>query len=76
MRRKSATLGRPAPADATSEKKPAVASPVAEPATKGQAVSEDAIRLCAYQKWEAAGKPEGDGIQFWREAEQELLPAN
>ena len=30
------------------------------------------IRLCAYQKWEAAGKPTGDGVQFWLEAEQEL----
>lgn len=32
---------------------------------------EDAIRLSAYQKWERAGKPPGDGVQFWLEAEQE-----
>ena len=31
------------------------------------------IRLSAYQKWEAAGKPNGDGVQFWLEAEQELV---
>jgi DUF2934 family protein len=31
------------------------------------------IRLCAYRKWESAGKPTGDGIQFWLEAEQELV---
>ena len=31
------------------------------------------IRLSAYQKWEAAGKPAGDGVQFWLEAEQELV---
>lgn len=36
-------------------------------------VSVDDIRRCAYQKWEDAGKPHGDGVQFWLEAEQELL---
>ncbi len=30
------------------------------------------IRILAYHKWAFAGKPEGDGIQFWLEAEQEL----
>jgi hypothetical protein len=35
----------------------------------------DDIRLCAYQKWEEAGKPSGDGIEFWLEAEQELVHA-
>lgn len=30
------------------------------------------IRLCAYRKWEKAGKPTGDGTKFWLEAEQEL----
>lgn len=39
----------------------------------GKLVSEDAIRLCAYQKWEAAGQPTGDGVQFWLEAEQEMM---
>jgi hypothetical protein len=38
----------------------------------GKSVSDEDIRLCAYQKWEAAGKPTGDGVQFWLEAEQEL----
>lgn len=36
-------------------------------------VSEEGIRLCAFRKWENAGKPTGDGIQFWLEAEQELV---
>jgi hypothetical protein len=36
-------------------------------------ISDERIRLCAYQKWEAAGKPGGDGLQFWLEAEQELV---
>jgi hypothetical protein len=33
---------------------------------------ENKLRLRAYQKWEAAGRPEGDGVQFWLEAEVEL----
>jgi hypothetical protein len=37
--------------------------------------SEDEIRLCAYHKWEKAGKPPGDGVQFWLEAEQESIQA-
>lgn len=36
-------------------------------------VSVEEIRQCAYQKWERAGKPSGDGAQFWLEAEQELV---
>jgi hypothetical protein len=39
----------------------------------GMLVLEEDIRLCAYQKWEAAGHPTGDGIRFWLEAEQELV---
>jgi hypothetical protein len=31
------------------------------------------IRLGAYHKWEAAGKPTGDGVQYWLEAEQDLV---
>jgi len=40
---------------------------------KAQLVSAEDIRLRAYQKWESAGKPIGDGIPFWLEAEQELV---
>jgi hypothetical protein len=39
----------------------------------GKLVSVEDIRRCAYQKWEAAGQPTGDGVQFWLEAEQELM---
>ena len=35
-------------------------------------VSIDTIRIAAFQKWETAGKPEGDGVNFWLDAEQEL----
>lgn len=36
---------------------------------------EEKIRQLAYQKWEAAGKPDGDGLSYWLEAEQELSRA-
>ena len=50
------------------EKFPVPARPaVATPATC------DEIRHLAYQKWEAAGQPLCDGVQFWLEAEAELL---
>jgi len=35
-------------------------------------VSEDEVRLRAYLRWEAAGRPEGISIRFWQEAEEEL----
>jgi hypothetical protein len=37
-----------------------------------QPLSVDEIRLRAYLRWEAAGKPPGDDVKFWLEAEQEL----
>lgn len=39
--------------------------------SKAQATEEE-IRTLAYYKWEAAGRPPGDGSQFWSEAEKEL----
>ena len=30
------------------------------------------IRKTAYFKWEHAGRPEGDGVNFWLEAETEI----
>ena len=36
----------------------------------------DEIRQLAYAKWEAAGKPPGDGSDFWLQAEKELLGRN
>jgi hypothetical protein len=35
-------------------------------------VSEDDIRQLAYRKWEEAGRPDGDGTEFWLQAEREL----
>lgn len=34
---------------------------------------EEAIRALAHSKWEAAGCPTGDGIEFWLEAEREVI---
>ncbi len=36
-------------------------------------VCEDAIRALAHSKWEAAGSPVGDGLDFWLEAEREVI---
>lgn len=43
---------------------------IATPEHNGQSASIDDIRLAAYLKWEAAGKPNCDGTTFWLEAEQ------
>jgi hypothetical protein len=33
------------------------------------------VRQRAYKKWEEAGRPSGDGVNFWLEAERELFHA-
>lgn len=68
---KHATRAHPGPGKPTTTIPTAVATSAND--HKGKLVSEEDIRLCAYQKWEAAGKPTGDGVQFWLEAEQELV---
>ena len=34
---------------------------------------EEEIRPLAYRKWEEAGRPEGDGVEFWLVAEKKIL---
>ena len=34
--------------------------------------TDDEVRLEAYRRWEAAGRPHGDGVAFWLEAERGL----
>jgi hypothetical protein len=75
MRRKAAILTHPASAKPTSVPQPAVAPAAGSPVQKGRQVSEEAIRLQAYLKWEGAGKPTGQEVRFWLEAEQELPQA-
>lgn len=53
--------------------KPKEAGQVSPAAPTCQPLSADEIRRRAYLRWEAAGKPPGDGVKFWREAEQGLL---
>jgi hypothetical protein len=75
MRKHTATQEKSAPATPSREPQvgqtPAPAS--GPPAPNGKTVCEEDIRLCAYCKWEAAGRPGGDGVSFWLEAEKELL---
>ncbi len=33
---------------------------------------EDTVRQRAYEQWQAAGCPEGDGVAFWLEAERKV----
>ena len=33
----------------------------------------DEVRLLAYRKWQEAGCPGGEGVEFWLAAEAELL---
>ena len=40
----------------------------------GKPTAEEVIRLGAYLNWESAGKPAGDGINFWLEVEKDVLP--
>lgn len=67
---KQAILDRPG---ATEPKTAPKASTGAKSHNASVATTQD-IRLCAYLKWESAGKPTGDGITFWLEAERELMP--
>jgi hypothetical protein len=36
-----------------------------------QAADPERIRQRAYERWEAAGRPDCDGVSFWLEAERE-----
>jgi hypothetical protein len=68
---KRATLAKSGPTGPTTTTQTAVAS--GNRNHNAQLVSAEDIRRCAYRKWESAGKPIGDGIQFWLQAEQELV---
>ena len=61
------------PAKLLSESELGARSATNEKVQIGKAKSQAVVRGRAYQKWEAAGKPNGDGVNFWLEAEQELL---
>lgn len=69
MRKKTATVAQSSSSKPASESKPIAAG---DSTTNGKVVSEEDVRLRAYQRWEAAGRLGGDGVKFWLEAEQEL----
>jgi hypothetical protein len=69
--KKIATLAKPASTKLMSKSKATSLFGRADQPNKS--VSDEAVRLRAYQKWEAAGTPEGEGVQFWSEAEREIL---
>lgn len=75
MSTKTATLANRGSANAGSEPRAVAATRPGEHAPGRKSAPEEAIRLRAYQKWEVAGKPPGDGIQFWLDAENELMPS-
>lgn len=45
---------------------------IKEAAVSVEPPTEEAVRERAYLLWEEAGRPEGDGVDFWVRAEQEL----
>lgn len=67
----AATLTNPS-ADSATSKSEASTSGSGDRIEIGKRVPEDVVRLRAYQKWEAAGMPTGDGVRFWLEAEREF----
>ena len=68
---KHATPAQSDPTGPTTATQPAVAA--GDKGHSAKRVSAEDIRLRAYRKWESAGKPPGDGSQFWLEAEKELV---
>jgi hypothetical protein len=75
MHKRGATTKQRTPVPPTPKTGPGGAPAARGPAGNGQQVPEKAIRILAYQKWEAAGCPDGDGVNFWLEAERELRRA-
>ena len=55
-----------------SKSKTSEAIPAKRRLAEKRTIPEGIIRIRAYQKWEAAGKPEGQSLRFWLEAEREL----
>jgi hypothetical protein len=78
-RQRPATATAPSSSTAKPRSEPKdvfLAAPDAEKTgQKPKSAPVEMTRVRAFQKWEAAGKPAGDGVQFWIEAEQELLAA-
>lgn len=66
-------LAKPVETALTTRSKATIPSGPAIPPHHVPAANHEAIRHHAYLKWLVAGKPDGDGLNFWLEAEQEHL---
>jgi hypothetical protein len=65
-------------ANATPGSQASAGKPQAKAAGNGaisNPLSENEVRVRAYEKWERAGRPAGDGVDFWLEAKRELVQA-
>jgi hypothetical protein len=67
----AAPRGKTTPASARTTPVQAAAAPL-PPSAKNGVPDPEAVRARAYFLWEQAGYPEGDGVEFWLLAEQEL----
>jgi hypothetical protein len=56
----------------TDNARPSAQSSKQQPSSPPRAFDEEDVRLRAYLKWEAAGRPEGNDLEFWLGAEREL----
>ena len=72
MARRLATIPKPSTAKAGIEPNPDAKLTAVPHVPERRRMTENEIRLCAYRKWVAAGRPIGDGVAFWLEAEREL----
>jgi hypothetical protein len=75
MRTKAPPVAKRVSSSQTPVTKPTGDLVFAAPSRNGQPVLVEEIRKIAYQKWERAGKPDGDGVNFWLDAERELSRA-
>ena len=55
---------------------PSQATPASPPKPTEALSSESKIRELAYEKWESAGCPEGDGVEFWLAAERQIIASD
>lgn len=68
-----AAAKRPTSGKKAAPKKAAAKKPVQAPVeAESRLVTEEEIRQLAHLKWEEAGRPDGDGLHFWFQAEHEL----
>jgi hypothetical protein len=66
------TLKKPVTQQRQSQSQPKTPMPEQQRAEDANGHDEE-IRPLAYQKWQEAGCPEGDGVQYWLAAEKEIL---